>query len=174
MNLYSYYLCDFVLFCLVSVVSMYFLPAIQYTKGESGMGPAPVFNLFFIFIYRQLTPRDAPPCVCLPLSLFNLISVPLSLLLHLISLYGALVFLVFLPELSCTAHMVAFLALRVLYVVVLGLFRFCFLAFLPESLPGDDVLCSLLSRPLSSVCFLPCLVVLFCFAFPTVFAPDLF
>ena len=138
------------------------------------MGPAPVFILFFIFIFRQLTPRDASPCVCLPLSLFDLISVPLSLLLHFISLYGALVILVFLSELSCTAYVVAFLALRVLYVVVLGLFRFCFLAFLLEFLPGDDVLCGLLSRPLSSVCFLPCLVVLFCFAFPTVFVPDLF
>ena len=25
--------------------------------------------LFFIFIFRQLTPRDAPPCVCIPNSL---------------------------------------------------------------------------------------------------------
>ena len=45
----------------------------------------------------------------------------------------------------------------------------------PESLPGDDVLCRLLPRPLPSVCFLPCLFALFCFVFfPTVFAPDLF
>ena len=51
-----------------------------------------------------------------------------------------------------------FLALRVLCVVVLCLFRFvvfCFLVFFSESLPGDDVLCRLLSRPLPSVCFLP-------------------
>ena len=88
---------------------MYFLPAIQYTIEESDMGPAPVFILLFIFIFRQLTPRDAPPCVCLPFSFFDLITVPLSLLLHFISLYGALVILVFLSGLSCTAYMVAFL-----------------------------------------------------------------
>ena len=130
--------------------------------------------LFFIFIFRQLTPRDAPPGVCLPLPLFDLIAAPLSLL-HFVSLCGALVVLVlaFLSGLSCTAYMVAFLALRVLYGVVLGLFRFCFLVFPPESLLGDDILCRLLLRPLPSACFLPCLFVLFCF-FPTVFVPDLF
>ena len=62
--------------------------------------------------------------------------------------------------------MVAFLALRILYVVTLV----CFVLFLgfppPESLPGDDVLCRLLPRPLPSVCFL--------FFFPTVLVPDLF
>ena len=57
------------------------------------MGPAPVF-FFFFFFFRQLTHRDAPPCVCLPLSLFDLIVVPLFLLLHLIPLCGALVVLV--------------------------------------------------------------------------------
>ena len=50
----------------------------RHTEGESGMRPAPVFILFF----RQLTSRDAPPCVCLSLSLFDLIAIPLSLLLH--------------------------------------------------------------------------------------------
>ena len=63
-------------------------------------------------------------------------------------------------------YMVAFLALRILYVVALV----CFVLFLgfspPESLPGDDVLCRLLLRPLPSACFL--------FFFPTVFVPDLF
>ena len=40
----------------------------------------------------------------------------------------------------------------------------------PESLPGDDVLCRLLPRPLPSVCFL-----FFSFLFrPTVFVPNLF
>ena len=114
-----------------------------------------------------------PVCVYLIL-LFDLIAVPLSLPLHFISLCGALVVLVFLSGLSCTAYMTAFLALHVLYVVVLDLFRFCFLAFPPESLPGDDVLCRLFSRPLPSVCLLPCLFDFFCFAFPTVFIPDLF
>ena len=67
--------------------------------------------------------------------------------------------------------MVAFHGLRVLlYVVVLCLYRFCFLIFPPEPLTGDDVLCRLLSRPLPSVCFLPSLFVLFCFS-PTVFVP---
>ena len=45
---------------------------------------------------------------------------------------------------------------------------FLFLGFSPpESRPGDDVLCRLLSRPLPSVCFL-------FFSFPTVFVPNLF
>ena len=56
---------------------------------------------------------------------FDLTAIPLSLLF--ISLFGALVVLVlvFLSGLSRTAYMVVFLALRVLYVVVLCLFRFC-------------------------------------------------
>ena len=70
--------------------------------------------------------------------------------------------------------MVAFLALRVLYVVVLVYFVFVSWFFPPESLLGDDVLCRLLSRPLPSVCFLSYLFFLFCFVFPDVFVPDLF
>ena len=58
------------------------------------MGPALVLFLFFIFIFRQLTPRNAPPCVCLPLSSLDLIAVPLYLLLNFIPLCGALVVLV--------------------------------------------------------------------------------
>ena len=47
------------------------------------------------------------------------------------------------------------------------LFFSFFLGFSPpESLPGDDVLCRLLPRPLPSACFL--------FFFPTVSVPDLF
>ena len=70
------------------------------------MGPAPVLFLFYFF--RQLTPRDAPPCVCLPISLFDLIDVPLSLLLHFIPLCGALVVLVLaLPSyLGCLALLI--------------------------------------------------------------------
>ena len=73
-------------------------------------------------------------------------------------------------------YMVAFLALRILYVVAL-LLLFFFVVFVvfvvvvffspSESLPGKDVLCRLLPRPLPSVCFL-------FFSFPTVFAPNLF
>ena len=48
----------------------------RYTVGEPGIGPAPVFILFFIFIFRQLTLRGAPLCVYLPLSLFDLIAPP--------------------------------------------------------------------------------------------------
>ena len=64
--------------------------------------------------------------------------------------------------------MVAFLALRIFYVVALVCFVFVPWFFSPpESLPGDDVLCRLLPRPLPSVCFL-------FFSFPTVFVPNLF
>ena len=70
--------------------------------------------------------------------------------------------------------MVAFLALRVLYVVALVYFAFVSLFFPPESLPGDDILCGLLPRPLPSVFFLPCLLVLFYFVFSDRVRPDLF
>ena len=119
---------------------------------------------------------DASPCVCLPISLFDLIASPLSLLLHFIPLCGAFVVLVLALSsylglkinlnvvLHCLyMYMVAFLALRVLYVVVLVYFTFASWFFPPESLPGDDVLYRLLPRPLPSVCFLPCLFALFCF-----------
>ena len=60
---------------------------------------------------------------------------------------------------------VAFLALRVFYVVALICFSFVSVFFPPESLPGDDALCRLLPRPL------PCLLsslfvclILFCFS----------
>ena len=80
-NLYSNYVCDFVLFCLVAVVSMCFLPAIYRRGVRYGACSCFLFcSLFFVF--RQLTSRDAPPCVCLPLSVFDFIAVPLSLLLR--------------------------------------------------------------------------------------------
>ena len=167
-------MCDLVLFALLLLFLCVFF--LRYTVGESGMGSAPVFILFFILFFRQLTPRDAPPCVCLPLSLFDLIAAPLSLLLHFcFALWRTRYpcpYLSIWVVLHCLYG--CLLALRVLYVVVLGLFHFCFLVFPPESLPGDDVLCRLLSRPLPSVCFLPCLFVLFCFVFPTVFVFGLF
>ena len=89
-TLHSNYVCNFVLFCLVAVVSRFFLPVI-YRRGVQ-YGTCSCFILFYFF--RQLTPRDSPPCVCLPLFLFDLIDVPLSLLLHFIPLCGVLVVLV--------------------------------------------------------------------------------
>ena len=123
----------------------------------------------------------SPPCGCLPFSLFDLIAVPLSLLLHFIPLCGALLVLV----LALSSYVGCFVLLINVYgclscpmrIIWLPWFiSLLFLAFSPpESLPGDDVLCRLLPRPLPSVCFLPCLFVLFCFVFfPTVFVPDLF
>ena len=150
-----------ILFCFALLLLFLCVFFLRYTVGGSGMGPAFVSILFFILFFGIEPLAMLLLVSALPLSLFNLIAVPLSLLLHFISLCGALVVLVFLYGLPCTAYMVAFLALRVLYVVVLGLFRFCFLVFLPKSLPGDDVLCRLLPRPLPSVCFLPRLFVLF-------------
>ena len=141
--------------------------SLRYTVGESGMGPAPVFILFsFYFIFRQLTPRDASPCVCLPHSfiwfyccppfpppsfLFRCVAHSLSLSLS--SYLGCLTLLIWLPFLPYACD-----------VVVLCLFRSC-LSFVSwgESLPGEDVLCRLLSRPHPYVCFLP--VCLFCFIF---------
>ena len=112
-----------------------------------------------------------PLPVSVPVSLFDLIAVPLSLLLHFIPLCGAIVFFVLALSsyLGCLAlliyvqYIVAFLALlRVLYVVVLVYFAFVSRFFPPESLPGDAVLCRLLPRPLPSVYFLPsCLFVSF-------------
>ena len=150
-----------ILFCFALLLLFLCVFFLRYTVGGSGMGPAFV-SIFFFILFLGIEPLAMLLLVSvLPLSLFNLIVVPLSLLLHFISLCGALVVLVVLYGLPCTAYMVSFLTLRVLYVVVLGLIRFCFLAFPPESLPRDDVLCRLLPRPLPSVCFLLCLFVLF-------------
>ena len=97
-----------------------------------------------------------------------------------ISLCGALVVLVlvFPSRLSCTVYMNGCLSCPTRIIcgcplLISLLFVFCFLVFSSESLPGDDVLCRLLSRPLPSVCFLPCLFVLFWIS-PTVFVPGLF
>ena len=111
-KLYSNYVCDFVLCCFAAVVCRCFL-ALIYRRGV------------------RYSTRDSPSCIYLPLSLFDLITVPLSLL-HFIPLCGALVFLVLALSsyLGCLAllylymYMVAFLALRVLYVVALVYFAF--------------------------------------------------
>ena len=105
-------------------------------------------------VLTQSGTRDAPPCGFLPLSLFDLIAIPLSLLLHFIPLSLSLLC----PPIWAVLHhlymyMVAFLALRILYVIALVCFVFVPCSP-PESLPGKDVLSRLLPRPLPSVCFL--------------------
>ena len=72
-------------------------------------------------------------------------------------------------------YMVAFLALRVLDVVVLVYFAFVSWFLPPESLLGDDVLCSYFYARFLLSSFFPVYLsyfVLFCF--PTVFVPDFF
>ena len=115
-------------------------------------------GVFLPVIYRRgVRYSRCPSLWLLPLSLFDLIAIPLSLLLHFIPLSLSLLCL---PIWAVLHHlymyMVAFLALRILYVVALVCFCFCSLFFFPllESLPGKDVLCRLLPRPLPSVCFL--------------------
>ena len=113
-----------VLCFLVAVVSICFLPT-KYRRGVR-YGVCSCF-VSFLFFFRQLKPRDASLCACLP-SFFYLIWLlpPSPSFFIFISLCGALVVLVlvFLSGLSCTAYMVTFLALRVFYVVVLCLFCF--------------------------------------------------
>ena len=114
-------------------------------------------GVFLPVIYRRgVRYSRCPSLWLLPLSLFDLIAIPLSLLLHFIPLSLSLLCL---PIWAVLHHlymyMVAFIALRILYVVALVCFCFCSLFFFPsESLPGKDVLCRLLPRPLPSVCFL--------------------
>ena len=122
-------------------------------------------GVFLPVIYRRgVRYSRCPSLWLLPLSLFDLIGIPLSLLLHFIPLSLSLLCL---PIWAVLHHlymyMVAFLALRILYVVALVCFCFCSLVSSPsESLPGKDVLCRLLPRPLPSVCFL---------FFPSLFRP---
>ena len=114
-------------------------------------------GVFLPVIYRRgVRYSRCPSLWLLPLSLFDLIAIPLSLLFHFIPLSLSLLCL---PIWAVLHHlymyMVAFLALRILYVVALVCFCFCSLFFSPsEPLPGKDVLCRLLPRPLPSVCFL--------------------
>ena len=90
--------------------------SLRYTVGESGT-------------------RDTPPCGCLPLSLFDLIVGPLSLLLHFIPLCGTLVVLV----LTLSSYLGCLVLLIYVYGCLPcpthiicgcpGLFRFCSLVF---------------------------------------------
>ena len=81
--------------------------------------------------------------------LFDLINVPLSRSFVFISLCGAFIVLVFifLSGLSFTDHMVASLAQLATEDGVIV----CAFVFFSESLPGDDVLCRLLSHFLPHV-----------------------
>ena len=100
---------------------------------------------FLPVMYRRgVRYSRCPSLWLLPLSLFDLIAIPLSLLLHFIPLSLSLLSL---PIWAVLHHlymyMVAFLALRILYVVTSTPASFCLLSFL-------------------------------FFSFPTVFAPNLF
>ena len=123
------------------------------------MMPLPVSVYLFPYWIRLLYPFPSSfilfRCVAQSLSL-SLLCLPIWVVLYCLYMY-----------------MVASLALRVIYMVALVYFAFDFLFFPPKSLPGDDVLCRLLPRPLPSVCFLARLFVLFIY-FPTVFVLDLF
>ena len=110
-----------------------------------------------------------------PLLLYGLMTI-LSYIVTITSFYSAVwrtrcpcPCFVFLSGLSCTTYICIWLPfLPYAYYMWLPWFvSFLFLGFSPpESLPGDDVLCRLLPRPLPPVCFF--------FFFPTVFVPDLF
>ena len=88
-------------------------------------------------------------------SLLDLVAVP-PLPFHFAVCALVVLALASMSGLSCTAHMVAFLALICDWFISL-----LPLSFPPESLPGDDVLSRLLLRPFPSACFLPCLFILF-------------
>ena len=127
-------------------------------------------GVFLPVIYRRGVRYSRYPSLwLLPLSLFDLIAIPLSLLLHFIPLSLSLLCLPIWAVLHYLyMYMVAFLPYA--YYMWLPWFVFVFVPwfFSPsESLPGKDVLCRLLPRPLPSVCFL-----FFSFSFPTVFAPN--
>ena len=144
------------------------------------MGPAPVF--FFFFFFWQLTPRDAPPCVYLPLSLFDLIAVPLSLLLHVMPLCVALVVLV----LALSSYL-GCLALLIYVCIWLRFLPYAYYMWLPWVISllflGFSLLNPFLAkmsfagyfhvRFLLSDFFPVCLSYLVLF-FPTMFVPDLF
>ena len=88
-------------------------------------------GVFLPVMYRRgVRYSRCPSLWLLPLSLFDLIAIPLSLLLHFIPLSLSLLCL---PIWAVLHHlymyMVAFLALRILYVVALVCFLFLSLGF---------------------------------------------
>ena len=107
MKLYTKYVCDFcfcfVLFCFASLLLF--------------------LGVFLPVIYRRgVRYSRCPPLWLLPLSVFDLIAIPLSLLLHFIPLSLSLLCL---PIWAVLHHlymyMVAFLALGIIFVLVLAL-----------------------------------------------------
>ena len=126
-------------------------------------------SVYFIILYGFDCCPPFPP----PSFLFRCVAHSLSLSPYL----GCLALLIWLPFFR--SLLICFFFLPYAYYIpgmIYGcplLFRFffvfCFLFFSSESLPCDDVLCRLLSRPLPSVCFVPCLFVLFCFLRPCPF-----
>ena len=99
--------------------------------NEVDMAYGPIASLPVIY-RRGVRYSRCPSLWLLPLSLFDLIAIPLSLLLHLIPLSLSLLCL---PIWTVLHHlymyMVAFLALRILCVVALVCFCFCSLVFFP-------------------------------------------
>ena len=117
---------------------------------------ATCFAVFDFLLFRGFTPARSPFLFPVDRKVMPLYwcNIPLSLLLHFIPLSLSLLC----PPIWAVLHhlymyMVAFLALRILYVIALVCFVFVPCSP-PESLPGKDVLCRLLPRPLPSVCFL--------------------
>ena len=127
-------------------------------------------GVFLPVIYRRgVRYSRCPSLWLLPLSLFDLIAIPLFLLLHFIPLSLSLSLLC-LPIWAVLHHvymyMVAFLALRILYVVALVCFCFCSLVF--------SLLNPSLAKMSSAGYFHARFLLSAFFSFPTVFVPSLF
>ena len=125
--------------------------------------------------------RDAPPCGCLPLCLFDLIAVPLSLLLIFFPLFGTLVVLALALSsyLGCLALLIYVYGCLSFPTRIIcgcpGLFRFYSLVFsrLNAFLAMMSFAGYFHARFLLSAFFPVCLSYFVLF-FPTVFVPDLF
>ena len=134
-------------------------------------------GVFLPVIYRRgVRYSRCPSLWLLPLSLFDLIAIPLSLLLHFIPLSLSLLC----PPIWAVLHhlymyTVAFLALRISYVVALVCFVFvpCFFFFFFFFPLLNPSLAKMSSAGYCHARFLLSASFLF-FSFPTVFAPNLF
>ena len=152
-----------ILFCFASLLLFLGAFSLWYAAGESST-------------------RDAPPCGCLPLSLFKLIAVPLSLLLYFIPLCGALFVLVLALSsyLCCLALLIDVYGCLSCPTRIIcgypGLFRFCSLVFplLNPPLAMMSFAGYFHARFLLSAFFPVCWSYFVLFFFPTVFVPDLF
>ena len=114
--------------------------------------------IFLLLYFHFAVCRIRCPCPCLP------IWVVLRCLYGCLSSVACRAGYFFLPYYACYMW---------LSFVYFTFFVFCFLVFSQESLPGDDVLCRLLPRPLTSVCFFSFLFVYIVLFSPTVFVPGL-